>query len=485
MNSIEALKRDIESALSGVETKLRKPRKETGHWWLDAMYNGHVVTVEWSPRRGFGISTDDEEGGYGEGPDEVFTDRAAATTRVIELLVKGTRSVPPQDVVLRELRAAFGFTQEQLANRLGVQQAAVSRMERRSDITLSSLRRYVEALGGRLEITVRTPGGEHLRLLDPGEQVKARAMCEHVAETLPGAADSSEPETGLDRLGEMVERLENAARARWRFRAQRPLLIQRTRAVDLAWADLEQGSISINTEAVARLTSLLPSMISRFRVLRPAAASARDAVYRYVLGHEVGHFVQHEWLLASTCEAHVDRELHADGIAGWLAGLAGDEPAVGSMIASVFGCRASGCSHPTPEQRMLAFLSGHSQGLGESTRSSTRMTLLVLRVADLEVSRAFYAGLGLELVAEQHGNGPLHYSCTMEQTVMELYPCTERSPRSSRLRFGFQARKDAIDRLCSSGFLKERPRVIRSLPQSKVYLVRDPDENSIELEVAA
>jgi DNA-binding XRE family transcriptional regulator len=174
MNSIEVLKREIERALPGVETKLRKPRKDGGSWWLDAKHGGHVVVVEWSPRRGFGISTDDPDDGYGEGPDEVLVGRDAAAERVVELLVRGTRSVPPSAVLLRELRAALGFTQEQLATRLGVQQAAVSRLERRPDITLRSLRRYVEALGGELEINVRTPDGEQLKLLDEDRKLKAR-----------------------------------------------------------------------------------------------------------------------------------------------------------------------------------------------------------------------------------------------------------------------------------------------------------------------
>jgi hypothetical protein len=55
-----------------------------------------------------------------------------------------------------------------------VQQAAVSRLERRPDITLSSLRRYVEALGGELEINVRTPDGEQLRLVESGGLAKDR-----------------------------------------------------------------------------------------------------------------------------------------------------------------------------------------------------------------------------------------------------------------------------------------------------------------------
>jgi transcriptional regulator with XRE-family HTH domain len=53
---------------------------------------------------------------------------------------------------LRELRAERGVTQVELAERLGRSQGNVSAFERRDDVYLSSLREYVEALGGRLEI---------------------------------------------------------------------------------------------------------------------------------------------------------------------------------------------------------------------------------------------------------------------------------------------------------------------------------------------
>jgi predicted transcriptional regulator len=52
---------------------------------------------------------------------------------------------------LKDLRKAVERTQEDLAARLGVGQDTVSRIERRSDILLSTLRRYVEAMGGELK----------------------------------------------------------------------------------------------------------------------------------------------------------------------------------------------------------------------------------------------------------------------------------------------------------------------------------------------
>lgn len=58
---------------------------------------------------------------------------------------------------LRELRQAVEQTQEDLAATLGVGQDAVSRIEQRSDMLLSTLRRYVEGMGGKLELVAQFP----------------------------------------------------------------------------------------------------------------------------------------------------------------------------------------------------------------------------------------------------------------------------------------------------------------------------------------
>lgn len=53
---------------------------------------------------------------------------------------------------LRELRQARNMTQAALAQRLQMVQPSVSRLERQTDLYVSTLRRYIEAAGGRLEI---------------------------------------------------------------------------------------------------------------------------------------------------------------------------------------------------------------------------------------------------------------------------------------------------------------------------------------------
>jgi len=61
------------------------------------------------------------------------------------------------EMTLQELRKALGIEQGELGEMLGIKQAAISRMERRNDILLSSLRKAVEAMGGELIITARFP----------------------------------------------------------------------------------------------------------------------------------------------------------------------------------------------------------------------------------------------------------------------------------------------------------------------------------------
>lgn len=78
------------------------------------------------------------------------------------------------ELPLQELRQARALSQEELAEVLGLNQATISKLERRTDMYLSSLRRFVEAMGGALEITASFPEGRvRIQLFEEiGEETK-------------------------------------------------------------------------------------------------------------------------------------------------------------------------------------------------------------------------------------------------------------------------------------------------------------------------
>jgi transcriptional regulator with XRE-family HTH domain len=63
------------------------------------------------------------------------------------------------ELPLQELRKARELSQEELAESLGVNQATVSKLERRTDMYISTMRRFVGAMGRDLQITARFPDG--------------------------------------------------------------------------------------------------------------------------------------------------------------------------------------------------------------------------------------------------------------------------------------------------------------------------------------
>jgi DNA-binding XRE family transcriptional regulator len=62
-----------------------------------------------------------------------------------------------EEMTLRELRHARKLTQVRMAKRLGITQDSVSRLEKRSDLLLSTLRKTVEAMGGNLSLIAEFP----------------------------------------------------------------------------------------------------------------------------------------------------------------------------------------------------------------------------------------------------------------------------------------------------------------------------------------
>ncbi len=75
---------------------------------------------------------------------------------------------------LKDLRLATEMTQAQLAEALGVGQDAISRLEKRSDMLLSTLRQTVEGMGGKLELVARFPNRPPLVIEHLGLDAKPR-----------------------------------------------------------------------------------------------------------------------------------------------------------------------------------------------------------------------------------------------------------------------------------------------------------------------
>jgi transcriptional regulator with XRE-family HTH domain len=107
-------------------------------------------------------------------------ERAKVRARTAELIER--------ELTLRDLRQAEHLTQEHMAELMGVEQENVSRLERRTDLLLSTLSSYVAAMGGKLRLIAEFPnrepvviafgditGHEPLKLRRPVRRTKAQA----------------------------------------------------------------------------------------------------------------------------------------------------------------------------------------------------------------------------------------------------------------------------------------------------------------------
>jgi len=156
MNPIEDLMTKLARRFPGLSAKVDPPYLPDGSWWLDLDLAGHSATAEWRPGRGFGILASPSDS-YGEGPDEIYPDVSSTFARLQAILERRERTTPPAGSVLRTLRESRSMSQEELARQLSVGQPAISKLERRADLHLSTLRHFVAALGGVLELRARFP----------------------------------------------------------------------------------------------------------------------------------------------------------------------------------------------------------------------------------------------------------------------------------------------------------------------------------------
>lgn len=82
--------------------------------------------------------------------------RAKIERRGVELI--------QEEMTLMQLRKDLNLTQDQMADLLEKRQGEVSKFEKREDMLISTLREYIEAMGGELELIARLPGRGPVKL---------------------------------------------------------------------------------------------------------------------------------------------------------------------------------------------------------------------------------------------------------------------------------------------------------------------------------
>jgi DNA-binding XRE family transcriptional regulator len=107
---------------------------------------------DWPPRQPITLADQVAEA---RTADWDFTNAATA----VAARATGTQAAGDAALALHALRKRRGMSQEQLAVKLAVGRQAVCKLERRADMHVSNLRRYIEALSGTLEIIARFPDG--------------------------------------------------------------------------------------------------------------------------------------------------------------------------------------------------------------------------------------------------------------------------------------------------------------------------------------
>lgn len=210
MNELERLRDAVCGIVPDVRVEVDAPDADlSGRWYAFFERDGHEVDVEWRPGRGFGVTSSEEEPGYGEGPDETYDDGAQATARVATLLAFRRRTAPRR-VVLGHVRELLGVSQAELARRMGVRQAAVSKVERREDPSLASIWRYISALGGTTEGFLARFGEEEYIVVP---FLLAREVQEHIALASQETATAEERRRAADFLRRTMPGIREVGRA--------------------------------------------------------------------------------------------------------------------------------------------------------------------------------------------------------------------------------------------------------------------------------
>jgi len=156
----------VASEFGDAEFDFRVADAPNGFHFLNIYHEELEVAIEWKSGCGFGLScfrsdADDLAGLYSS-PDEWFKSLEAVYHRIASLLIEKTttKSIP---ATMADIRHERGLSQASMSAQLDITQATYSKLERREDVKLSSLRKVVEAMGGVLKIEARFPESQDVR----------------------------------------------------------------------------------------------------------------------------------------------------------------------------------------------------------------------------------------------------------------------------------------------------------------------------------
>jgi predicted XRE-type DNA-binding protein len=88
-----------------------------------------------------------------------FSELRAKMTPSVRKEAERQTQIMLDEMPLHELRRARGLSQKMLAEALHVQQPSVAKLERRTDMYISTLRSHIEAMGGELQVIAKFPDG--------------------------------------------------------------------------------------------------------------------------------------------------------------------------------------------------------------------------------------------------------------------------------------------------------------------------------------
>jgi hypothetical protein len=94
------LAEQLRARIPGVDLEVHAPSGKGNVWWIDAMFRGYSVAIEWSKEDGFGLSTPAEDD-YGSAANEVYGDADEAVDRTVQLLKTGQRARARREMQLK------------------------------------------------------------------------------------------------------------------------------------------------------------------------------------------------------------------------------------------------------------------------------------------------------------------------------------------------------------------------------------------------